>query len=946
MSTVIRVSDDQYLVRGTDGDDEFKEVRDNHWIILGPHTLHGGRGNDYYSITSETTIVEYADGGVDTIVSSTNYKLSANVENLYVWGSSAAIGNDGDNTIVAGGPSSFINGGGGNDLLTGGGIAADVFQFDAMSGRDTIMDWGKADTIRLGGYGQFHDFDDVNAALTQVGSNVVLKLDDSNDITLLNTKVADLGVGNFQYKVDLANSHLSLSFSDEFNTFDARETRTSPGTWSTEQGDGRGSDALESRTLTSNGERQIYVDPGFKGRGDAALGLDPFSVKDGVLTITGQAAPEAIKDALYGYDYTSGYISTRDSFAQTYGYFEARMELPAGTGTWPAFWMFRKDGYWPPELDVLESWNDTTAVQTLHTKELGRHTMDSASTWVPDGDTAFHTYGVLWTPETITWTIDGVEVFSQETPADMHSPMYMVLNLAISNLVDDPNFFEQLKIDYVRAYQFDELPESVKPTTMGAIEGMPDGFNEAYYKANNPDVVAAGIDPLHHYEFNGKQEGRLPYDGAVKAAAPTDLYLGAVAGMPDGFNPDYYAATNPDVVTLGLDLLIHYTRFGKAEGRLPYDAGDVATAGNDVFLGARPDHPYGVNYAYYAMHNPDVVAAGLDLYEHYEQFGRAEGRLAFDPGATALPAAGPVVDIPIVLPATPVVPQAPAADPDSGAPITPVPGSSSHPYWGPAATHFGGFNLDYYRAHNPDVVAAGVDPLQHYLNYGKAEGRLPYDTTDTTSHAAWGKVTNVLDGFNADYYSAQNPDVVLAGLDPLYHYTYFGKAEGRSPYDPTASIIDAGPVAPAASAAPAFDADYYALHNPDVMLSGMNPQEHYQRFGKAEGRLGFDDGSGTGLIVGSGGGDLLVATTAPFEVLTGGAGNDVFKFAPGMSWDTITDFDVAHDKIDASALFQAYGAPTVSDLSWTAGSMAQFAGGETIFLLDVSAAQAQSVLAI
>jgi hypothetical protein len=71
------------------------------------------------------------------------------------------------------------------------------------------------------------------------------------------------------------------------------------------------------------------------------------------------------------------------------------------------------------------------------------------------------------------------------------------------------------------------------------------------------------------------------------------------------------------------------------------------------------------------------------------------------------------------------------------------------------------FNAAYYLRTNPDVHAAGVDPLLHYITYGWREGRPPND---------W---------FNPSYYLAANPDVRNAGIDPLLHYVLHGAAEGR-----------------------------------------------------------------------------------------------------------------------------------------------------------------------
>ena len=96
----------------------------------------------------------------------------------------------------------------------------------------------------------------------------------------------------------------------------------------------------------------------------------------------------------------------------------------------------------------------------------------------------------------------------------------------------------------------------------------------------------------------------------------------------------------------------------------------------------------------------------------------------------------------------------------------------------------GRFDATFYAATYPDVKAAfGTNEnllYQHYLNNGKKEGRLPYDPKETSS----GSVSN--DGFDPVYYAKANPDVVkVFGNSPeaLYnHYLKYGKAEGRLPH--------------------------------------------------------------------------------------------------------------------------------------------------------------------
>jgi hypothetical protein len=65
-----------------------------------------------------------------------------------------------------------------------------------------------------------------------------------------------------------------------------------------------------------NGEQEIYVDPSYEGRGLVPLGLDPFYVRDGVLSIVASRTPPALKQVLYNSEYVSGILTTQESFSQ------------------------------------------------------------------------------------------------------------------------------------------------------------------------------------------------------------------------------------------------------------------------------------------------------------------------------------------------------------------------------------------------------------------------------------------------------------------------------------------------------------------------------------------------------------------------------------------------------------------------------------------------------
>ena len=178
------------------------------------------------------------------------------------------------------------------------------------------------------------------------------------------------------------------------------------------------------RILANNGEQEIYVEPEYKN-----LGLNPFSDQNGVLTISGNPAPSQDVSALGGYQYTSGMLTTQNTWSQEYGYFEMRAQLPAGQGDWPAFWML-PTGPGGGEVDIFEQLGNDPGVvhQTVHDPSAaggGGQMFD-----VPvQSDNGYHTYGVMWTPSTMTFYVDGQETGTR--PNTINQPMYLISNLAL-----------------------------------------------------------------------------------------------------------------------------------------------------------------------------------------------------------------------------------------------------------------------------------------------------------------------------------------------------------------------------------------------------------------------------------------------------------------------------------------------------------------------------------
>jgi hypothetical protein len=112
------------------------------------------------------------------------------------------------------------------------------------------------------------------------------------------------------------------------------------------------------------------------------------------------------------------------------------------------------------------------------------------------------------------------------------------------------------------------------------------------------------------------------------------------------------------------------------------------------------------------------------------------------------------------------------------------------------------FDTAYYLQQNPDVAAAGIDPLTHFLASGWQEGRNP---------SAW---------FSFRYYLANSPDVASSGAHPLAHYSTHGWREARDPSE-------------------SFSLAKYLNAYPDVRAAGMDPLLHYMLYGRADRRVAF-----------------------------------------------------------------------------------------------------------
>lgn len=199
-------------------------------------------------------------------------------------------------------------------------------------------------------------------------------------------------------------------------------------------------------------------------------------------------------------------------------------------------------------------------------------------------------------------------------------------------------------------------------------------------------------------------------------------------------DPAFYRTVYPDVGAAGTDALWHYMVAGWREGRDPA--------------------PWFSNRAYLKAY-PDVRRQGVDPLFHFLTRGAREGR-EVEPSEHARTYLR-LMDSDALPP--PAQPPQPARQPAPQPVFTPT--AAADPVADERMAIAAEFDAKYYLTAYPDVAAAGMDPLQHFVTTGWREGRNPNAR------------------FSTDDYLEANPDVGAAGVNPFWHYIRSGRAEGR-----------------------------------------------------------------------------------------------------------------------------------------------------------------------
>ncbi|WP_341828745.1 glycoside hydrolase family 16 protein [Trueperella pyogenes] len=251
--------------------------------------------------------------------------------------------------------------------------------------------------------------------------------------------------------------------------------------------------------------------------------------------------------------WSSGRLESKNKYSFEHGRMAVRAKVNDSQGIWPAIWMLAQDETGHDEIDVLEYLGQEpwTAYMTNHFGVWGYDKgSDSRNASIYEAwSQKFHVYEVEWSPEKITWFIDGKERFTTkrdcaESCDSLHSlPMFPILETQVGDgwvgpvdttkrwTKQDSDFL----VDWVRVYQkadqdrvrFDDLEQNrpadgiyrLSPVSQDNVIAKTDGErpadNKNYFfyggqpRYEDSRLISADKPGEIVYKANGLNEVRL-----------------------------------------------------------------------------------------------------------------------------------------------------------------------------------------------------------------------------------------------------------------------------------------------------------------------------------------------------------------------------------------------------------------------------------------------------
>lgn len=174
-------------------------------------------------------------------------------------------------------------------------------------------------------------------------------------------------------------------------------------------------------------------------------------IKQSVLSIVTkrEKASGKVWNAKHGFftqdfEYTSGLLSTANSFRQQYGRFEAKIKINSEAPVYQAFWL--KGENKEPEIDIFKYNIKKGQMQlSAYNKGAAAGNKFGGSGLAKD----FFIYTIDWDANTITWKINGYVVATAKN--NINEPLFIMLSAGLNK--DADNLPAAMQVDWVRCYE-------------------------------------------------------------------------------------------------------------------------------------------------------------------------------------------------------------------------------------------------------------------------------------------------------------------------------------------------------------------------------------------------------------------------------------------------------------------------------------------------------------
>ena len=298
--------------------------------------------------------------------------------------------------------------------------------------------------------------------------------------------------------------------------------------------------------------------------------------QDGKLVLKAIPNPDKSTDNV---DMLSGAVETRDLFTFKRGKVESRAKTNGYTGNFPAIWMMpqnQKDG-WPDcgEIDIFEQIDaENKSYHTVHsnwTYDLGNKNNPTSSFSKSLSMDRYHTYGLEWDENSITWFVDGVKVGSYNKSTDnsvleqgqwpFDKAFYLILNQSVGNgswaQNADINHTYRMDVDWIRVYQKEvsiDADDKYTPAVEGTYNAVlnrtfSQGWNTIClpFDAKAEDICAGA----NAQEYSSYTEAGLNFKKVetMEAGKPYLIFCPQDVTVPVTFENVSFVANAPVAVT-------------------------------------------------------------------------------------------------------------------------------------------------------------------------------------------------------------------------------------------------------------------------------------------------------------------------------------------------------------------------------------------------------------